>query len=208
MNMNEMKSPDIKGVTSFSLCDWPGRISAVIFLGGCNYRCPTCHNRELAFTPNECPSVSFHDACGQVENKLPWIDGITVTGGEPTVSPCLEDFLFRLKSRTHLPLKLDTNGSDPVTAIKLLESGLVETVACDIKGPFSKYPQLTGGRETPANAKENISAMIDFAEKRPGRVYFRTTQVPALTDNDIEAVKKMLPGLSQLIVQTYIPPDQ
>ena len=195
----------VRGLERFSLCDWPGRTCAVVFLGGCNLRCPTCHNAELAWDMHSLPVVPASILKVQLAERSRWLDGVTVTGGEPTTVPGLTELLHEL-GKLHLPVKLDTNGMRPQVVADLLRHGLVDTFAVDIKGPYELYPRLTGGAVTEAQAAANLGAILDLARANPTRFYFRTTTVPALTDDDVDTARGYLPRGFSLTLQDYVPP--
>jgi pyruvate formate lyase activating enzyme len=195
----------VRGLQPGSLCDWPGRISAVLFLGGCNLRCPTCHNARLAWTPQEYPPLSRTSIQHFLHSRSAWLDGLVISGGEPTVVPGLPLLLKELSS-FGLPLKLDTNGLRPDILGSLLAQGHIQAVAVDVKGPWAKYPLLTGGRCTPARARQALEAVFRLAEAHPQTFFFRSTAVPELSAQDLEQVQELLPRGYTLSVQTYIPP--
>lgn len=124
-----------------SLCDWPGKITSVLFVGGCNLRCPTCHNTSLAWNWQSLPLDERRS--WRLRRRARWLDGITLSGGEPTALVELETLLTELAT-IGLPLKLDSNGSAPDMLDRLVRSGLVQTLAVDVKGPWSLYPELSG----------------------------------------------------------------
>ena len=195
----------LRGVEAMSMCDWPGRASCVLFLGGCNLHCPTCHNFELAWSMEALPRVSRMGVLSLLRDRKTWLDGITITGGEPTTVPGLHALLEDVRS-AGLPVKMDTNGMRPDVAGDLLASGLVDVFAVDVKGPWSKYPALTGNAVSAGTASDGLEAFFAMARKHPDRFYFRTTQVPALSDADIETVRGYLPLGFTLTVQQYKPP--
>lgn len=193
----------IKG-TTHSFCDWPGHISEIIFLGGCNFRCPTCHNAGIAFRPDATPDLDETAVFTRLRNRAKWLNGLVVSGGEPTIHPGLPDFLTRLHAAVGLPVKLDTNGSHPDMVLDLLKIGAIAAVSLDLKGPWAKYPELTGGRCTAAEAEENVGRLLDYAKARPGAILFRTTMVPGLTEDDINAVRGYA-AWTEVVMQKYVP---
>lgn len=196
----------VKGLTPLSLCDWPGASCSVLFLGGCEMRCPTCHNATLAWAPETLPTLSRRELMDHFTRRAPWLDGVTVTGGEPTEHPGLATILEDIAS-VGLPVKLDTNGMRPQVVSELLAAGLVARFAVDVKGPFELYPRLTGRRVTAEEARENITALFALAEANPTAFYFRTTHVPALSAEDIETVRALLPEGFALTIQQYKAPQ-
>jgi pyruvate formate lyase activating enzyme len=202
-------SPDIweavLGFEPLSLCDWPGRVCCVLFLGGCDLRCPTCHNREIAWHPERFPGLDASETLARIEERWRWLDGIVVTGGEPTLAPGLSKLIGAL-ARFNLPIKVDTNGMRPELAAGLLSAHDLLCFAVDFKGPFAHYPALTGGRVGEAQASERLTAMFRLSEEFPGRISFRCTQVPGLTDEEIAEMKSLLPRKLELTLQHYVPP--
>lgn len=198
----------VRGFEKTSFCDWPGHISTVLFLGGCNLRCPTCHNAILARTPERAAVVERGGILRHLEEKGRWLEGIVITGGEPTIHDALPEFLTELrraKGAEALPLKLDTNGMRPDRVEELLSDNLVDVFAIDVKGPFALYPVLTGDTVGEEDARRSFERIFAMAATRPERFYFRMTLVPALTEADIELAKKQLPPGFSLILQNYVP---
>ncbi len=195
----------VRGFERFSLCDWPGRNACVLFLGGCTLRCPSCHNADLAWRPHLLPSIRKADVEARVRACKDWLDGIVVSGGEPTESPELFPLLEELKS-LNLPVKVDTNGLRPDVVSRIFKEGLAEAFSVDLKGPFAKYPRLTGNRVDEETARERLEAMFRLAEKAPDAFRFRLTRVPGLTDEDVAEARDCLPLGFTLTIQDYQPP--
>lgn len=197
----------VRGLEKASFCDWPGHIATVLFLGGCNLRCPTCHNASLAWTPECIPPVTREAVQQHLEHKSRWLEGIVVTGGEPTIHEGLPDFLAdlrRMKGAESLPLKLDTNGMNPDRIERLLADDLVDVFAVDVKGPFALYSLLTGNAVDGEYARRCLERIFAMAVMHPERFYFRMTLVPALHEADIELAKKQLPPGFSLILQNFV----
>jgi pyruvate formate lyase activating enzyme len=203
--MSETAWNHLRGLTPLSLCDWPGRPCAVVFLGGCNLRCPTCHNAEMAWDMESLPVVPQASLRAFLAKRSRWLSGVTVTGGEPTAVPGVGAILHEI-AQSGLAIKLDTNGMLPEMVALMLAEGLVEQFFVDVKGPFDKYPALTGGAVTEAGARRNLSRIFALAEARPEAFVFRTTLVPLLTDQDVAAVRGLLPAGFALTTQDYKPP--
>jgi pyruvate formate lyase activating enzyme len=197
----------VRGLTKMSLCDWPGKVCAVLFTCGCNLRCPTCHNGELAWRPQNMPPLGRDAVMNFLESRKAWLDGITVTGGEPSVIPGLASILADLRT-LGLPIKLDTNGQRPEVVAELLGARLVDVFAVDVKGPYAKYPELTGGGVSAEKAQEHMSAIFSMAEQHPNQFYFRTTRVPILTDTDMEIARELLPAGFTLTEQRFVEPGR
>lgn len=166
----------IAGLRSFSLVDYPGRPSAVVFTSGCNFRCPWCHNWEIAYGEK-----SLDDNMENVKKALrrkirERVDAICVTGGEPTIHPDLPKFVEFLKSLGYL-VKIDTNGSNPDMVEEMLK--LADYFAIDIKSRPEKYPLLTG---IPINMWGNVEKTVEILRKYKIPHELRMTYVPNLSD--------------------------
>jgi len=192
----------IKGFQPISLCDWPGKVSCVIFIGGCNFRCPTCHNKQIAFYPDKTPTIDF-DIFDYLKKKKKWLDGVVISGGEPTIAKGLDELIKEIKD-LGFPVKLDTNGSNPKLIYEFLQLNLVDLFAVDVKGPFKKYNELTGGKITEEEVKKNFDEIFSLATKYPSKFLFRLTKVPLLNKEDILTVKKYLPPGFELKLQEYL----
>lgn len=195
----------VRGVVPVSLCDWPGRVTCVLFAGGCNLRCPTCHNASLAWRWRRLPSLSRDEVLADLRRRRRWLDGVTLSGGEPTCVDGLEDLLADLAG-SDLPVKLDSNGSAPHVLERLLARNLVQALAVDVKGPWGMYPELTGGAMSARDARKSLTEVFALALAHPGRVYFRCTKVPALTPAALEATRAQVPAELPLGFQAFVPP--
>jgi pyruvate formate lyase activating enzyme len=197
----------LRGLEPSSLCDWPGHPCSTLFLGSCNLKCPTCHNQRLAWDMESLERVPAAWAKSFLAERAGWIHGVTITGGEPTFVPGLGELLYELK-RLGLPAKVDTNGMLPEVVLDILEQGLATQFAVDVKGPYGKYPQLTGGCVSEAVARFNLEEIFALAEQRPEAFYFRLTRVPCLTDADVQTARGYLPAGFELKIQKYVAPTR
>lgn len=197
----------IRGFQPVSLCDWPGHISCVLFFGGCNLRCPTCHNSQIAWDPIELPPIPSEKIFSFLQKRKVWLDGIVLTGGEPSQVPKLGSLISELKT-VGLPIKFDTNGLEPELVKTFICSELIDIVAVDIKAPWSKYPDLTGGKCSEERARISLSYLLELAQDWPEYFYFRTTWVPKLSQPDIEEIRSYLPQKQTLHLQDYVPPEK
>ncbi|MGM0609929.1 MAG: anaerobic ribonucleoside-triphosphate reductase activating protein [Thermodesulfobacteriota bacterium] len=195
----------LRGFEPMSMCDWPGRISCVLFFGGCNLRCPTCHNSRLAWYPGAVKPMDAKQVLKTVSARLNWLDGIVLTGGEVTILSGFLHILDDLRA-IDLDLKMDTNGMRPQVVKQVLNENLADMIAVDIKGPWDKYPALTGGRVGSGEARKRLETVFDMASTRPEKFYFRCTKVPALSETDLELVAAYTPPGQQVHFQDYIPP--
>ena len=192
---------EIKGLEKFSPRDYPGIISATVFLGSCNFRCPYCHNAGLVLNPDDLPTFPMDYFIHFLDSRKDWLEGICITGGEPLLQPDLADFLSVLKERDLL-VKLDTNGSFPSRLEDLIEKNLVDSIAMDVKAPLENYEEVIG-----ISVDINkIQRSIDII-KRSGKDYvFRTTAVPGLIDKtSIWEIGRMLDGARIFQLQPFSP---
>jgi pyruvate formate lyase activating enzyme len=181
------------------MLDWPGRLSATVFLGGCDFRCPFCHNEALVSVPDA--SADWNILLAHLEAKRHWLDGVVITGGEPTLDPGLPEML-RTFARMEIPVKLDTNGNHPDVLRSLLSEGLISYVALDIKTPFARYAALTGVAESGANVAESVEIIIDSGVAHE----FRTTVYPgAVSLEDLEDIARAVEGGDRYALQQFVP---
>jgi pyruvate formate lyase activating enzyme len=191
----------IKGFQGTSLLDYPGRIASLIFWGGCNLTCPFCHNPALVLEPGAWPDLDRDTLLADLAARASFIDGVVVTGGEPTLDPTLGEWLVAVKD-LGLAVKLDTNGLRPDVLAELLEQGLLDSLAIDLKTAPGRYGELHGQ----AVAVDRLAASVRLALAAPVAVEFRTTCVPGLID---EVALRDLGGLVQgaplWVLQQYHP---
>ncbi|RJX34363.1 MAG: anaerobic ribonucleoside-triphosphate reductase activating protein [Desulfarculus sp.] len=137
--------PPVKGFIETSFLDWPGQIASVFFLPGCNFRCPYCHNFTLVEEPDSLMTLSLEAVLDRLRPFAGWIDGVVVTGGEPTLHPGLDSLLEQIK-QAGFRVKLDTNGYRPQVLVDLVARGLVDMVAMDLKAPLEPlaYRRVSG----------------------------------------------------------------
>lgn len=188
----------VGGLQRFSLIDYPGKISCVIFTIGCNFRCPFCHNKELVEgTAEEIPE---EEVLSFLEERVGKLDGVVITGGEPTVQKDLPDFLEKIKGMGY-PVKLDTNGSNPEMLRKLVEDGTVDYVAMDIKSSPERYSEAAGVEVDMAKIRESTDIIRELEEYE-----FRTTAVPRLVDGKyMKGVGKLVEGAKKFSIQQFKP---
>jgi pyruvate formate lyase activating enzyme len=193
----------IKGFLETSFLDWPGRLAAVVFLGGCNFRCPFCHNAELVLEPHRVPTIPLAHVLERLRSLRGWVDGVVVSGGEPTLSPALPELLGRLRA-AGFAVKLDTNGSHPDVLARLISRSLVQAVDMDVKAPLEPavYAALAG---VPVKLGL-IRASLDLIRLSGLPHRFRTTYVPGLLDPAaVRRLRCALPAGSPFVVQAFNP---
>jgi pyruvate formate lyase activating enzyme len=192
---------EIKGLEKFAPKDFPGFISSTVFLAGCNFRCPYCHNADLIVRPESLADIPLDFFLAYLDARKGWLEGICVSGGEPLTAPDLEELLVILKSRGLL-VKLDTNGSLPDRLAHLIGAGLVDQVALDIKSAPDRYAEVTRSKVDPSDVDRSVRIVRDL--RRP--CLFRTTVVPGLVgDEDIRKISNWLSGSAAYQLQQFSP---
>jgi pyruvate formate lyase activating enzyme len=183
-----------KGFIETSFIEWPGRIVSVVFLPGCNFRCPWCHNLNLVLYPETLPDIPISNVITRINELAGWVDGVVITGGEPTVSANLPDIIQLFADHT-IEVKLDTNGSRPDVLETLLTKNLLSGISMDIKAPLNieKYSAVAGVPVDIRVIEQSIRLII-----RSGIWYeFRTTVLADFhTDDDIEQIQRVLHDVS------------
>lgn len=196
----------IHGLQKLTLLDYPGRIGAIIFLGGCNFRCPFCQNSSLVLSPEQLPEISVKEFQSFLRKRSGLLEGICVTGGEPTLHHDLPELFHLIKSEGYLA-KLDTNGTNPEMLRELIEDGLVDYVAMDIKAGRDNYARvcgLTGLQEAPAHLLQNICRSADILKASSIEYEFRTTAVKGLhREQDFEDIALWLSGCQNYYLQSF-----
>lgn len=192
----------LRGFEPASLSDWPGKVSAVLFFGGCNLRCPTCHNAAFAWDTSKGVCIDHLKVIRTIQKNKKWLDGLVLSGGEVTILPGFQELLQALSS-IGLPLKIDTNGQSPEAVLMALKQKAVHKIAVDVKGPWHKYPHLCGGVVSSGQAKARAAEIFSLAQGCPERFMFRCTRVPGLTNDDVNMVRSYLPRGFELNVQNY-----
>lgn len=177
----------IGGFQKNSMIDFPGAVACVVFTPGCNFTCPYCHNPDLAAGPPAGGKISEDEVLAFLKRRKGLLDGVAITGGEPTLQPGLTDFIQTVRN-FGFRVKLDTNGSRPRVLQQLLEDSLVDYLAMDIKTGPSLYPMLMKGGLTLDPIRESIRIIMETAVDYE----FRTTCVRPWVD---EAVMTEIAGL-------------
>jgi pyruvate formate lyase activating enzyme len=194
----------IKGIMKTSLIDYPGKICSVVFLSKCNFRCKFCHNPELILNEQDFPNITTKEFFEFLKNKKKWIDGVCITGGEPTMHKGLIEFIKSIKNMG-LSVKLDTNGSNPKILKEAIDAG-IDYVAMDIKNSPEKYDITTSSKINIDNIRESIKIIIDASEKKGSSLQyeFRTTVIPRYhCESDFEEMSKWLKGAKNYFIQPF-----
>ncbi len=195
---------EIKGLIETSFVDWPGRVSSVLFLGGCNFRCPYCHNHQLVLNAGRLSGKPPEEVLARLKSFGPWLDGVVISGGEPCLDPGLVDLCRDFKS-AGLTLKIDTNGSRTEVVEELIKEGLIEAVSMDLKAPLDDeilHHKLAG---VPADL-EAVSRTIDLLLSSGIEVEFRTTVVPdLLTEEHLTRMAQRVKGATRYKINHFRP---
>ena len=192
---------EIKGIEKMTLVDYPGKVASTLFLPNCNFRCHYCHNPDLVLRPHTLKTIDEKELMNYLESKKKWIDGICITGGEPTIHKDLPEFIAKFKEKG-FSVKLDTNGTNPEMLNLLIEKKLVDCIAMDIKAPLEKYDEVTGVTVN----KESIKKSVELLKKSKIDCEFRTTVCPGMLDEkDMDTIGIWLKGEKKYFLQGFVP---
>ena len=190
----------IHGFNKTTLLDYPGHLASTVFTGGCNMRCPYCQNADLVLNPLSQPLIDENVIFDHIKKRKGIIEGVCITGGEPTLQKDLEDFIKRLTDLGVL-VKLDTNGYRPEITRKLMENGLIDYVAMDIKSSLDEYHIVSGVNLDTSLIKDSV----ELLKNGPIDYEFRTTVVKELHSKEtFEKIGELLSGAKQYFLQGYI----
>lgn len=190
----------VKGFQGITTLDFPEKVSSTIFLAGCNFRCPFCHNPELVKDFDIIQTIDENKLFSLLDERKNFIEGISITGGEPLVSEDVIDFIERLKKKFELPIKIDTNGYTPEILERVLKKDLADYVAMDIKTSPSKYIVGSGINLDFEKIKNSIEILLNSKIEYE----FRTTMVPQLvTLEDIREIGVLIAGAKKYVIQQF-----
>ena len=189
----------IGGFQKFSLIDYPGKICAIIFTQGCNFRCPYCHNPELVLPEKFTELIPEEQVFSFLESRRGKLEAVEFTGGEPTLQPDLIDVIQKIKKMGFL-VKLDSNGSNPDILQKIADLDIVDYFATDIKAPLEKYQEITRSDIGSEKIAQSIKIIMNS-----GKAYeFRTTVVkPLLVKEDFDKIGKLIQGAEFYAFQKF-----
>ncbi len=199
----------IHGLQKMTLLDFPGKVACTVFLGGCDFRCPFCHNSDL-LDMNAEPVMDDTELLSFLNGRKGLLDGVAFTGGEPLLRPDIAD-LFRKVKALGYAVKLDTNGTHPDVLLSLIREGLVDYVAMDVKNARERYAE-TVGRTRPGDSFEDSMTRIEksIAVLLKGLVpyEFRTTVVKEFHDDDsFHGIAEMIKGADRYFLQCFTDRD-
>ncbi len=182
------------------MLDYPGRVAASVFLGGCNFRCPFCQNGDLVLRPESQPVIGMPEVLGFLEKRKGILAGVCITGGEPAVSEGLADFIKAIKDMG-FAVKLDTNGYEPEILGRLVEDGLLDYIAMDIKNSMERYGETAGITHLDAGRiRESIRIILGSGAEYE----FRTTIVKEFHgEAELDAIGKEIRGAEKYFLQNY-----
>jgi len=197
----------IKGIQKTSLVDYEPYTVSTIFTGGCNFRCPFCHNPSLVKGFDKLPDIKEDEVIDFLVSRKNWLDGICITGGEPLLHKDLPAFVKKVKDKlgAEFKVKIDTNGTNPELLKQMIDSGIVDYIAMDYKAPIDKYETVIGVKTDIGKIKESLelirNSKVDYE--------FRTTILPRLhSKEDIVQMAKELKGVKRYFLQNFkIGPD-
>ena len=188
----------LEALQKLTLLDYPGRTAATLFTHGCNFRCPFCHNAGLVVRPSE-TVVDENELFAYLDKRKKLLDGVCITGGEPLLAPDIADFIRRVRAHGYA-VKLDTNGSFPEKLAALIDEGLVDYVAMDIKNSPEKYEETAGAK----GILENVQASGALLLQNKVDYEFRTTVTGSLhTAEDMRAIGAWIAGAKRYFLQPF-----
>ncbi len=189
----------INGMQKLTLLDYPGNVACLIFTQGCNFRCPFCHNSGLLDMNNNCEKIDEKEVFKYLEKRRGLLDGVCISGGEPLLQKDIEDFIRKVKVLGY-KVKLDTNGSSPKKLKQLIEDGLIDYVAMDIKNDFLNYDKTAGM----CTNIDNIKKSIEIIENSNIEYEFRTTIVKQFHDvGKLEKIIQYIGPNARYYIQNY-----
>jgi pyruvate formate lyase activating enzyme len=194
---------EIKGFIGVSLVDWDGKVASVMFLPGCNLRCPFCYNTKLVLQPAQLSTIQPEKIWKYLTENKNWVDGVVITGGEPTVHEDLPALCQEIK-KLGFSIKLDTNGTSPLMTRELIEKALVDYVAMDVKAPFNEEKYSLAAGINSALLLQKIEQTTQTLLEGRVDYEFRTTLVPTLHKiSDIEEICEKIKGCKQYVLQNF-----
>lgn len=191
----------ICGFIGTTLIDYPGRVAAALFVAGCNFRCPFCHNPSLVVRTADCEAIPQETVFAELERRAGFLDGVAVSGGEPLIQPDILELLQKLRS-TGLAVKVDTNGARPDVLKEALHRNLVDFISMDLKAAKENYNRAAGVVVDPDLIDQSIDLIIHGGPAHE----FRTTMVPGIVaPEDLPAITARIEGAARFVLQQFRP---
>jgi len=198
----------IGGLEKMTLIDYPGQLAAIVFTKGCNFRCHFCYNPLLVWPDKETDEKKYEKTCSTIsedefflflQERQGKLDGVVITGGEPTLQPDLPEFIKKIRALGY-KVKLDTNGTNPEILVKLLAEKLLDYIAMDFKAPFIKYEAVVGIKINCQNLEKSVKIIIGSGLPHE----FRTTVVPGWHEfSDFDSMGTVLKGADAWYFQKF-----
>ena len=190
---------EFQGINKLSLLDYPGKVAAILYIDKCNFRCEYCHNWNTLIACDDNEDLIFDDILSFLKKRVGILDGVVISGGEPTLMPNLEDKIRAIKSLGY-SIKLDTNGTHPEVVKDLVNKGLIDYVAMDIKSSLNEYHRFCKNDELIANVKKTI----DYLKQDKVDYEFRTTLISEYHNEEIiRQIAELLKGSKRLFLQQF-----
>ncbi len=196
---------NLRGFYKFSLVDYPGKIACIVFTGGCNFRCPYCHNAALVLDPLSQPPITEKEVLNFLAKRQGLLEGIVISGGEPTLQPGLKEFCQQIKA-LDFKIKLDTNSSNPEVVKELYHNGLIDALGLDVKAPSTQYAEAVNAADP--KIADKVFEVIKFALAQKIPADIRTTvHKSLLSEADLQTMYSELRtlGVTEWTLQQYNP---
>ena len=191
---------DIFGLEKLSLVDYDGKVAATVFTGGCNFRCPFCHNSPRVLEFKALPTISDKEIFSFLEKRRGILEGVCITGGEPTLNPDLPSFAEKIKNLGYA-VKLDTNGTNPEAVRSLFVSGIIDYFAVDIKNDKDNYAKIIGLNDFDT---KNVEKTVEFLMTSGAKYEFRTTLINEFHSIDnIKRIGEWINGAEKYFMQKF-----
>ena len=195
----------IKGFQATTMLDYPGQIASLVFTPGCDFRCPYCYNKSLVIDSPDLIELDENKILEKISQRRKLIDGVVISGGEPCLQKDLPSFAEKIK-KLGLKVKIDTNGTNPKMLKKLIDKGLVDFIAMDIKGPLNKYEDITQTRADVSAIKQSAEIIMQSSTQGKVDYEFRTTALPdLLSQEDFQKIGEWLKGAKKYCIQQFKP---
>lgn len=190
----------IAGFQKLTLLDFPGKVACTLFTPGCNFRCPFCHNASLVLSPEDADEFSEEEILSFLKKRRGLLEGVAITGGEPLLQPGIDGLIRKIRALGYA-VKLDTNGSFPEKLAALLEEGLLDYAAMDIKNSPERYDLAAGVRTDMEKIRRSVSLLT--GGKIPYE--FRTTVVKGIhRREDFPGIGRLIEGAERYFIQSYV----
>ena len=190
---------EFQGINKLSLLDYPGKVAAILYIDKCNFRCEYCHNWNTLIACDDNEDLIFDDILSFLKKRVGILDGVVISGGEPTLMPNLEEKIRAIKELGYA-IKLDTNGTHPEVVEDLVNKGLIDYVAMDIKSSLDEYHRFCKNDELISNVKKTV----EYLKQNKVDYEFRTTLISEYHNEEIiKKISSLLKGSKRLFLQQF-----